>query len=210
LKIKWACQISLDAAYNPQLLELLEKSGCSAVFVGLESMEEENLKQMKKRGNLPHNDYMDGVKRFKEHGIMVCGAFVFGYDYDTTDTIEKALEFSIEAKLCIAHFNPLFPTPKTPLYDRLKKEKRLINDPWWLSTAFRYGQGFFHPRQMTVEELSDKCFEARCRFNTYRCIAMRALDREANGKSLFHLSSFLAANLVSRKEIYLRQGSELG
>jgi radical SAM superfamily enzyme YgiQ (UPF0313 family) len=210
LKIKWACQISLDAAYNPQLLELLEKSGCSAVFVGLESMNEENLKQMKKKGNLPHNNYIDGVKRFKEHGIMVCGAFVFGYDYDTMDTIEKALEFSIEAKLCIAHFNPLFPTPKTPLYDRLKKEERLINDPWWLSTAFRYGQGFFHPRRMTVEALSDKCFEARCRFNTYRCIARRALDRDANSKSLFHLSSFLAANLVSRKEIYLRQGSELG
>lgn len=210
LKIKWACQISLDAAYDPQLLELLEKSGCSAVFVGLESLDEENLKQMKKGGNLPHSDYMDGVKRFKDHGIMVCGAFVFGYDHDTTDTIDRALEFSIESKLCIAHFNPLFPTPKTPLYGRLKKEKRLIADPWWLSTEFRYGQGFFHPRQMTVEELSEKCFEARCRFNSYGCITRRALDRKANCKSLFHLSSFLAANLISRKEIYLRQGSELG
>jgi len=210
LKIKWACQISLDAAYDTLLMEQLEISGCSAVFVGFESLNEENLKQMKKGGNLRHRDYADAVRRFKDRGIMVCGAFVFGYDHDTAETIDRALDFSIAAKLCIAHFNPLFPTPKTPLYDRLKVEKRLIDDPWWLSTAFRYGQGFFHPRQMTVEELSDKCFEARCKFNTYGCIASRALDRKANCKSLFHLSSFMAANLISRKEIHLRQGSELG
>jgi radical SAM superfamily enzyme YgiQ (UPF0313 family) len=210
LNIKWVCQISLDTAYDGQLLELLEKSGCAAVFVGLESLDEENLKQMKKGENLQHRDYADAVRRFKDHGIMVCGAFVFGYDHDTADTIERALEFSIESRLCIAHFNPLFPSPKTPLYDRLKKEKRLISDPWWLSTEFRYGQGFFHPRLMTVDELADKCFEARCKFNTYGCIARRALDRKANSRSLFHLSSFLAANLISRKEIYLRQGSELG
>lgn len=210
LKIKWSCQISLDAAYDEKLLELLEKSGCAAVFVGFESVDRENLEQMGKGGNLRHRDYMDGVKRFKNHGIMVCGAFVFGYDRDTPETIDRALEFAVRARLCIAHFNPLFPTPKTGLYERLKEEQRLINDPWWLAEEFRYGQGFFHPRGMGVETLSEKCFEARCKFNSFGNITRRAMDGKANGRSLFHLSSFLAANLISRKEIYMRQGSELG
>jgi radical SAM superfamily enzyme YgiQ (UPF0313 family) len=210
LKIKWACQLSLDAAYNTKLLELLQKSGCIAVFVGFESLNPDNLKQMKKGGNLKHKDYKEGVKRFKDYGIMVCGAFVFGYDQDTQDTINRALEFALESKLCIAHFNPLFPTPQTPLYVRLKEEQRLICDPWWLAESFRYGQGFFHPRGMSVEELSEKCFEARCIFNRYSNIAKRAMDFKANSKSLFHLSSFLAANFISRKEIYRRQGSQLG
>jgi len=210
LNIKWACQISLDAAYNEELLALLEKSGCAAVFIGFESLNKENLKQMKKGGNIDHTDYREGVKRFKDHGIMVCGAFVFGYDNDTADTIEMALEFAVESKLCIAHFNPLFPTPKTPLYDRLKDEKRLIHETWWLSPDFRYGQGFFHPRRMSVEELAGKCFEARCRFNKYSTIFRRAMDFKANSKSLFNFSAFLAANLISRKEIYRRQWSELG
>ncbi len=210
LKTKWACQLSLDAAYDPPLLKLLEKSGCAAVFLGLESMDEGNLEQMNKMGNLRHRDYAEAVRRFKDRGIMVCGAFVFGYDGDTAETIDRALDFALEAKLCLAHFNPLFPTPKTPLYGRLKEEKRLIGDPWWLSETFRYGQGFFHPRGMTVEELSAKCFGARCKFNAYRSIGKRIMDRKANFKSLFHVTTFLAANLISRKETHARQGSRLG
>ena len=210
LKIKWACQISVDAAYNTGLLELLQKSGCAAVFTGFESLHPENLEQMRKGGNLKHQNYADAVKRFKEYGIMVCGAFVFGYDRDTPDTIEQTLAFALESKLCIAHFNPLFPTPKTPLYDRLEGEERLVYKRWWLSPDYRYGQGLFHPMGMTAEELSDKCFEAKCKFNTYRAIFKRAMDLKANCRSLFHLGAFLAVNLISRKEIYVRQGRALG
>lgn len=210
LNIKWACQVSLDAAYDEELLKLLEKSGCAAVFVGFESLDPENLKQMKKGSNLKHRNYMEAVKRFKDHGIMVCGAFVFGYDQDTEDTIERALEFSLESRLCIAHFNPLFPTPQTPLYERLKRENRLIEDPWWLAPGFRYGQGFFHPKGMSVEQLSEKCFDARRRFNSLTNIARRALDGKANCKSVFNLTSYLAANFISRKEIHIRHGAELG
>jgi radical SAM superfamily enzyme YgiQ (UPF0313 family) len=210
LNVKWVAQVSVDTAYAPGLPALMAKSGCIAVFVGLESLNQANLKLMRKGENLKHDDYRDAVKRYKEHGIMVCGAFVFGYDYDTPDSIRRTLEFALETKLCIAHFNTLLPYPTTPLYERLEKEKRLKYQTWWISPEFKFGECLFQPRGMTADELTDRCFEARCKFNSYSAIARRALDPKANCKSLFHLSSFLAANLISRKEIHKRQGSTLG
>ena len=135
---------------------------------------------------------------------MVCGTFVFGYDHDTPASIERALAFAVEAKLCSTHFTPLVPIPQTPLYNRLKSENRLINDPWWLTEDSRYGQVFFHPLHMTAEELSERCYDASYRFNAYRCIVKRAADLKANCKTPFKLGSFLAANMVARKRTAIR------
>jgi radical SAM superfamily enzyme YgiQ (UPF0313 family) len=138
---------------------------------------------------------------------MLYGTFVFGYDHDTPDTIERTLEFAVASKLAIANFNPLTPTPATKLYERLQAENRLIYERWWLDPDFRYGQALFHPRGMTADELTEGCFRARQMFNRYSSIFGRAMG---NCHSPYHLGIYLAANLVSRKEIYRKQGVYLG
>jgi len=210
LKIRWACQVSLDIAADTRLLSLMARSGCLVALVGFESLDERNLAQMKKKWNLKHNDYTAAVQKFRERGIMLCGTFVFGYDHDTVDSFDRCLEFALRSKFCLAHFNPLTPTPGAPLYDRLQAEGRLIYDRWWLDPAFSYGQATFHPRGMTADQLTAGCFRARREFNTYAAIFQRALDPAANSHSLHHLYTFLATNLVSRKEIYRKQGLRLG
>jgi radical SAM superfamily enzyme YgiQ (UPF0313 family) len=207
LKIHWFCQVSLDITQNSRLLDLMAKSGCITALIGLESLDERNLRQMKKGWHLQQNDYATVIEKFYDRGMMLYGTFVFGYDHDTPDTIERTLDFALCSKLALANFNPLTPTPATRLYNRLQAENRLIYDRWWLDPDFRYGQALFHPRGMTADELTEGCFRARQAFNRYSSIFRRAL---ANCHSPYHLGIFLLANLVSRKEIYNKQGAKLG
>jgi radical SAM superfamily enzyme YgiQ (UPF0313 family) len=107
LKLRWSCQISIDVARDEALLDKMAESGCVFVLIGFESLSRENLKQMGKPWNHVAGDYKQVVRKLHQRKIAVYGTFVFGYDYDTVDTIEQSLAFALEAKLEIANFNPL-------------------------------------------------------------------------------------------------------
>jgi radical SAM superfamily enzyme YgiQ (UPF0313 family) len=209
LRLRWSCQVSLDVAADGRMLDLLAQSGCSVALIGFESLDRRNLEQMGKGVNLAGGDYAEAVERFRQRGIMVYGTFLFGYDHDTPAAIEAALEFAIRNRLCLANFNPLTPFPGTPLFARLRREGRLLHDRWWLRPDYRYGQALFRPQGMTAGELEAGCFRARREFHRFASILRRGADRRANGRSPAALSLFLAANLVSRREILRKQGSPL-
>jgi radical SAM superfamily enzyme YgiQ (UPF0313 family) len=210
LKIRWSCQVSLDVAQDDTLMRLLEKSGCTTAVVGFESLNERNLAQMKKKWNLKHGDYATSVKKFQDHGLMIYGSFVFGYDEDTIDSFDLTLEFAMRSKFYLANFNPLTPMPGAKLYERLRAEKRLIYEHWWLHPGYRYGQATFHPRGMTADQLTEGCFRVRSQFNTYSSIFKRALDFKTNCRDPYRVGLHLASNLVSRQEILKKQGRRLG
>lgn len=210
LNIQWACQVSIDVAQQTELLDLMARSGCFLVLIGFESLDERNLIQMKKQWNLKHGDYATAVAKFYDRGMMIYATFVFGYDYDTVDSFDITLDFALRSKFALANFNPLMPMPGTRLYHRLLAEGRLIYDHWWLDPGFRYGQSMFHPRGMTAGELANGCFRARREFNRYSSIFSRALEPKTNCRSPRRLAAYLTANLISRKEIFRKQGSRLG
>ncbi|MCP4662497.1 MAG: B12-binding domain-containing radical SAM protein [bacterium] len=210
LRIRWSCQISIDVAGDRELVKLLEKSGCTAAVVGFESLDEGNLRQMKKSSNLKHGDYATAIRILRDAGMMIYGTFVFGYDRDTVDSFDVTLEFALRHHFFLANFNPLTPTPGTPLFDRLKREQRLIYDRWWLDPRYRYGEAIFHPRGMSAEELTRGCYRARSEFNTYGAICRRLFNPRAHLRSPHRIGTYLAANLISRKEIHAKQGMALG
>ena len=209
LKIRWSCQVSIDMAKEPGLLDLMQKSGCTAAVVGFESLNIDNLRQMRKKWNLKHGPYSESIAAFQDAGVMIYGTFVFGYDHDTVDDFERAAEFSIEHRFYLANFNPLAPTPRAPLHDRLVKEGRLLHEKWWLAPGYCYGQATFRPRGMTADELTEGCYRARSLFNTYGSIGRR-LGAGPNLRSPYRMGLYLLSNLISRKEIHAKQGVELG
>ncbi|MCP4210771.1 MAG: B12-binding domain-containing radical SAM protein, partial [Halieaceae bacterium] len=210
LNIRWSCQVSIDVTQDDALLNLMEQSGCTIAVVGFESLHEDNLTQMKKRWNLKHGDYLTAIQKLRDHGVMIYGTFVFGYDRDTVDSFDISLEFAIRAKFYLSNFNPLTPMPGARLYDRLQTEDRLIYDRWWLDPTYRYGQATFHPRGMTADELTEGCLTARKAFNRYGSILKRAVDFKANCRDPYRLGLHLASNIVSRREINRKQGQRLG
>ncbi len=210
LKIRWSCQISIDVAKDAALMDLLQRSGCTTAVVGFESLNAANLRQMKKHWNLKHHDYATSVKIFREHGIMLYGSFVFGYDEDTPASFAETLNFAIEHKFYTANFNPLTPMPGAALYDRLAAEGRLRYERWWLDPAFRYGEAVFHPQGMSADQLTEGCYRIRKQFHSLRSIASRAADAHTNARDPYRLGLHLASNLVSKWMIDKKQGMALG
>jgi radical SAM superfamily enzyme YgiQ (UPF0313 family) len=209
LKIRWSCQASLDIVGHPELLKLMAASGCTSVTIGFESLTRDNLRQMKKGWNRKQGSYDDVVRILHDHGIMVYGTFVFGYDHDTVDTFDLCLDFVLRNRLFLTNFNPLVPTPGTSLIKRLRKEGRMLNDPWWLDPNYGYGEATFRPRGMSPEELEEGCWRLRSAVTTFGGITKR-LTGSANRGSLYNLGLYLVTNVTSRREIRRKQGLKLG
>ncbi|NJN83267.1 MAG: radical SAM protein [Caldilineaceae bacterium] len=210
LKVRWSCQVSIDVTRDRELLALMEASGCTTAVVGFESLNEANLTQMKKKWNLKHGDYATAVEKLRDHGIMIYGSFVFGYDEDTPDSFDVTLEFAQDNKFYIANFNPLTPMPGAKLYARLQREGRLVYNAWWLEPQYRYGQATFNPRRMTADQLTEGCFRVRRDFYAYSSTIQRAFDPRTNSRDLYRLGLHVASNYVARREIMNKQGQHLG
>jgi radical SAM superfamily enzyme YgiQ (UPF0313 family) len=210
LRVAWSCQVSIDIAHEPALVRLMARSGCLNALIGFESLNRDNLVQMRKAWNLKYHDYETSIEVFQKAGIMIYGTFVFGYDHDTTASFDEAVAFAIRNKFYLANFNPLTPTPGADLYRQLQQEKRLIYERWWLDPDFRYGHATFHPSGMTADELTAGCLRARLRFNTWSSLWRRALARRTNLRSPLRLGIYLLSNLISKREILSKQGRRLG
>ncbi|MBQ8039388.1 MAG: B12-binding domain-containing radical SAM protein, partial [Lachnospiraceae bacterium] len=126
LKKKWACQISMDVAFNDKMLKIMKESGCILVLIGFESLNKENLKKMNKVANLEIERYEEAIKNIYKYKLMIYATFVLGYDYDTKESIEATMKFALDNNFAAANFNPLIPMPGTKLYSRLEDEKKLL------------------------------------------------------------------------------------
>jgi len=151
LQFKWASHAPQSFVNDEELLELASKSGCMALFVGFESLTQENLSLMGKKTNLEISP-IEAVKKFHDHGIGLLASFILGYDHDTPDTFEKILDFCHQAKIDGGLFPILTPYPGTLLRERLKKEGRILTDQWDL---YDMEHVTFNPRGMSREKLQE-------------------------------------------------------
>ncbi|MCE9528079.1 MAG: B12-binding domain-containing radical SAM protein [Planctomycetales bacterium] len=210
LGISWVGQASIHIAGDSELLDLMVKSGCRGVLIGMESLDPENLRDMGKEWNLAGGSYAESLRRFREHGLAVYGTFVFGYDRDDPDVINRSVDFAREQQLFLAAFNHLVPFPGTPLYRRLEGQGRLLKPRWWLDPSSRVGEVTFRPERMQPAELEAACLAARRRFYSWGSIWERMWDRRANVSSPLMLGIYLGLNLESHFDIDRRQGLQLG
>lgn len=210
LKITWVTQCSLNVVKDEELLDLMVKSGCVGILVGFESIAKENLAQMHKGHNNGAKDYSGALAKLREKGVAIYATFVFGYDSDDQDLIERTVKFCQDEKIFIAAFNHLVPFPGTPLYQRLLDEGRLRIERWWLDPSYQYGDIGFYPKSVSPEELTQLCLKARLDFYGVRSIIERGLDFKANSKSPKWLLLFLIANAMLRKEVMEKRSLRLG
>lgn len=209
LRRRWCCQITIDVARDDALLDLMARAGCALALIGFESLDPDSLMQMRKKWNHVAGSYGDVIQRFHARGIMIYGTFVFGYDADQAASFDRAAAFARDQSLCIANFNPLTPMPGTALYDRLRREGRLLRDGWWLDPSYHYGDSIFMPRSMTTSELSEGPMRARRRFYAWSSILSRAARGTLMWRDPRQIGTMLAGNWISRREIFRKQGRPL-
>jgi len=158
LRRSFAVQASLDIAGDDEMLVALKESGCMTVLVGLESLNEESLRLMRKGVNLKIgvSHYAESIQRMHDRGLAVSGTFIFGYDGDGPDIFRQTADFVVETGLDIAHFGLLTPTPGTDLYDRLARQDRLLYTHFPEDySRYDLRTAVFRPARMTPEELEE-------------------------------------------------------
>jgi radical SAM superfamily enzyme YgiQ (UPF0313 family) len=154
LKKKWFSQASLSGLKKIENVEWLAKSGCTSLLIGFESLSKKNLMRSQKFQNDPA-EYREIIESLHQHGIAICGSFVFGFDEDDPSVFEETVSFAIQTKLFLAIFMILTPYPGTTFYNRVKNEGRLVQDQWWLLEKPEDYAPYFLPMKMSAEALRE-------------------------------------------------------
>jgi radical SAM superfamily enzyme YgiQ (UPF0313 family) len=120
-------EASIDLASRPALLDAMVKANFCRVFIGIESPSAESLKETKKFQNL-RRDLLDSIRLIQQHGLWVMAGFIVGFDSDPLDIFDRQIEFVQRAAIPWAMTGILQAPPTTPLYERMKKEGRLLEN----------------------------------------------------------------------------------
>jgi radical SAM superfamily enzyme YgiQ (UPF0313 family) len=120
-------EVSLNVAQDDELLRLFREANFEWMFIGIESPDEESLKETLKFQNI-RGDMLSSVQKIYAHGIDVFAGFIIGFDHDTTDTFGKQYRFIMQSGIQAAMIGLLVAIPKTPLYERLRAAGRLSDD----------------------------------------------------------------------------------
>lgn len=148
---KWLGQASTSVLQNAELVRLAARSGCQALFVGLETLSSAALEKVNKGFNVVGR-FRDLVARLHDAGIGVVGAFMFGFDGEDESVFERTARFAEAARIDLPQYSILTPLPGTPLYREMEAEGRIIDRDW---SHYDGGHVVFQPRGTTPERLEE-------------------------------------------------------
>lgn len=173
LDIEWSAQVRVEAAQDPELLDLMARSGCYTVFIGLESINPATLKAYNKSQTV--EGIKESVINFHRHDIAVHGMFVFGSEEDHFQVIRDTVKFSRQLDLDSLQYLILTPVPGTPIYQELEAQNRIICRDW---SHYDGHHAVFQPRQFTAYELQRETIRAMKKFYSWPSVFKRLIARD--------------------------------
>jgi radical SAM superfamily enzyme YgiQ (UPF0313 family) len=208
LNIEWSAQVRVEAARDPELMELMARAGCYIVFVGLESINPATLKAYNKSQSV--ESIKECVINFHKYGIRVHGMFVFGADDDHYQVIRDTVKFSRQVDLDSLQYLILTPVPGTPFYQDMEAQNRIICKDW---SQYDGHHAVFQPKQFTAYELQYETMRAMKKFYSWPSVIKRLLARDwffvklkAYGRLLMWRSHWDKSNYVQqlRRQFFSR------
>jgi radical SAM superfamily enzyme YgiQ (UPF0313 family) len=148
-QVHWVAQISANLLRDEELVDLIAASGGKWVFIGMESIDPTNLKDVNKGFNKP-GEYAQVLERLAKRNVYAITSFIFGMDNDTTGVAERTLEQVRTWPPGLPIFGLLTPLPATPLYKRLEVAGRLTRPKHW--QEFIPFAMAHTPLRMTIDE----------------------------------------------------------
>ncbi len=123
--ISFHTEVSINLADDQNLMDLMAQAGFNAVFIGVETPDEQSLAECNKKQN-KNRDLVEDVKRIQRSGMQVQGGFIVGFDSDTPSIFQRQIEFIQKSGIVTAMVGLLQAPQGTRLYERLSKEGRLL------------------------------------------------------------------------------------
>jgi len=157
IDVRWLCNSRVDAV-DAELLDAMSTAGCAAISYGIESADPDILNAVRK-GTTPEQTE-EAVTLTRDSGILTIGFFVLGLPGETSDTIDRTIDFARDLPLDLAEFYPAVPYPGTEL------ERQLLGGPQeeedW--AGYEYGTPLATNDGMDPEVLTAACKRAYRRF----------------------------------------------
>jgi len=129
-QVHWVAQISANLLRDEELVDLIAASGAKWIFIGMESIDPTNLKDVNKGFNKP-DEYAAVLERLARRNVYAITSFIFGMDNDTVGVAERTLQQLRTWPPGLPIFGLLTPLPATPLYKRLEAAGRLTRPRHW-------------------------------------------------------------------------------
>ncbi len=151
--VRWFTESDISLGDDAELLEHLGASGCAQVLIGLESVSKDALAETDSKGWKARRmtGYGSQVGAIQEAGISVNGCFAFGFDGDDFGVFDRTADWIEDSGLSEVQVTILTPFPGTALFERLRRERRLVAEEFWdKCTLFDV---VFEPIGMTQDEL---------------------------------------------------------
>ncbi len=163
LRLSWSAQASIGLAGDPRLVEIIARAGCTVLFTGFESVSRDTLIECNKK-NRPHL-FGESIKCLHDHGILIEGGFIFGFDHDDSDVFDDTVDFIDNIGVDAAHFSILTPLPGTQTFARMAAEGRITTYNWGDYDLYH---PVFRPARMSAEVLQGGLWHAYRRFYARR------------------------------------------
>src|ERR1700710_1726036 len=125
--LRLSCEATLNIAKRPEILAGMREAFFGTIFCGIETPDPAALKAMHKDHNMMV-PIMEAIQTLNRFGMEVVSGIILGLDTDKPDTGQALLEFIDASQIPLLTINLLQALPQTPLWDRLKRENRLIED----------------------------------------------------------------------------------
>ncbi len=149
--ITWACDARADCA-DQEMFNLMQQAGCTNVFFGVETGDEEMLKKIKKGET--RKQLKDGIDMAKKAGLRVTGSFILGMPGETKETIDATINFAKEVNADISHFHIATPFPGSELFNQLHTQGKILTYDWSKYNQQRVEKIFEH-ENLTREQLEE-------------------------------------------------------
>lgn len=155
LKLRWACQMSTTAGRHPGLIEAAARAGCHENYVGIESLNPESLRSIRKGFNRVE-EYERFFKRCADVGILAQASLIFGLDNDTPDTLRQTIDTLLSWDVNYIYIAFLTPLPDTRLHQQFVEDRRILDPDW---SSYDLTHVVFNPKTMSPRELEDMVWE---------------------------------------------------
>ena len=197
LDISWMSQCEITIGKDDELLEKLQKSGCTTLSFGLESISRESLISMDKGWAVPA-EYDSLIQNIRNHGIDVSTEMVVGGEGDTLESIRMTKDFIERNKISVPRFYILTPFPGTRFFDQIKEEGRLVNNDIY---SYDGTSAVYRPKNMTPDELTQAYWELYSELFTIKSIIKRTILRKEMLRTPARCIFNMGVNLYYREQI---------
>ena len=167
--LKWQAAVSANVVDIPGMLDLMKSSGCTALFIGLESINQKSIDLSRKPQN-NINKYEFLCNELHKRGIMLNASFVFGLDGDTSETFRQTIDWIVKNKIETVTSHILTPYPGTQQYTEMSSAGRITDSN---QNDYTTSHVVFQPKAMSPQQLYDGYLQVYREIYSFRNIWRR-------------------------------------